>query len=1195
MYLNFKGFINSFTSSLFNKLFSLFNWLASHLWNCINFIKTHLFYATNFFEEYKFYFTIIFISFFIYKIGSFVWQYRNNLSKFLLFPEPLLRGVWFHIFNNFYKNSVSDGLLELEKLISTLPNRTPIIIVIGQQDYIKNITTLFKGDDMSWYYLRDSIYLYIHNIEQVKYIASFLNRIKPDKPINSVILKIIFNDQGELEYLDNNIVITEALKDIASITGIKAPLYLNILNVPWLKENSQYLRDEEYIGFLFDGWDTMAANHMFSNLANLRLALFDKMLSKQIYNSHFWSQAEQYNDTIVQYLLLLSKQDINIVRGLFFTIDKEKSNINQLLRVEEESDTLFLNFHKEVVEQEVFLGDTIDIKYNLLPRYMKYKNSLFAIYMSVLALFVIRINHQILMFNNQYTEYATRTENILANVNNKTGYNVYELIKTINKLNLNGVNYFFLPHNYLVDDFYEQLCEIEEILTLNLIQQQMDNSNILAADSSVTSYEQLRLFIKKILDLENVIFNNQQVKRFGIYKTRNNATAYAKSKIFLEKSFTKIRSMYFILLDQFLKDYFKDSLENLVKQFQNKILYLFRGDKVGIEHIKHILNSYYDLKAQIIATQASIELQELEILNIQIERSIMFGAEVAKNTSFQIKNLSKSYINKLTNIKNNITGSILTLDDKQKLVFTDKILTIIQDLERFINEPVMGNTRDAEPVLPDKDLISTWDVAILSDTVKTRNQATDFQKNLDVYSPDLRNILLTIFKKKVASSIFSKIGISQSIMPKEYVNLQNTLDAFTYINILLQFFLETGNTDYYNKTINIFLHDFKIIDNHIEDLLSDTIFFQYKNIQGLNRDNVLEFLFSTNNIDKIREIVNHDIDKFIRIFHSYIEPVYKILNYEHFAKFRSTQYVKYQSINLDVQKYQKGINNSFNRFLDMVMNTLTKYSIYDSFNEGEFVYDDESEEIYLLSLLNRFKRGLIKRSQQLYNEEVLLFYSSFYNNINHFMKQFPFNKHFDRHNVIMIDKLYEFLQANNKMINLFKKRNSYTDKLGVVVYQISGLYNNIHKDGLGYYFKPKIELNVPDTYAIHSAYVGLVNINQTQEYSPYLVQQETKLYFHLPVYLHVEVVENNQIKLQKITSDYYSTEITSKGIRFFFPTIWHFINFVYQHRELGDEISKIQILVALPVKVNDRIHNIKFNILFENFLFFPTKIPFLPK
>lgn len=1173
--------LNKLSSSIsLNRLFFLYE-------NIINFLKGYYdqfyYYGSLFLNKilfYKGYFFIVLILFVVYKIGSFLWHYRKNLSEFVLYPEPLVRGIWFHIFNNFYQNSITNTLLELEKLLVSLPSSVGIILVIGQEDTLPNVTTMYKDESLSWYFIRNSIYLYVKKNEHIKYIVSFLNRIKNIKPLNSIILKMEINDPINIEIL----------KSISIISGIKAPFYLNIHNISWLENNGIYFTKEEQIGFLFDFHDSISNSIINKNLENLKNILLEKMLLIKEFNSEFSIDFDKYKSIIGEKIIYINSFNYNIIRGVFFTTDREKIPLKNMLRVSENPNTLFLNFYENVVEKELLIGELINQELMFISRYDKYKEKTFLSAIFILIFFTCYINNQIWVFNKRYDTYYHYSENILKLETKSTSYQLYELLEKINQINLNSIRYKFLPHNYLVNNLYNYLCEMEEIFTFTLINQQTDNSkeDMFQNIDKFSEFDKLENYTNRILKLEHTIFNSKEIKRFGIYRKRSRYST-ENTKIFFDKSFVKIRSIYSILMTNFFKNYFSSELYENLLEFQNLFTKLFKNSEVTDDEIREVVKTYYKCRNIITIKNNDLQIRRLQILLLRLNKSLIFGPNMVLDTTSQFDLCLKEYESNLSTISNNITGNLVVVDNN-KIVISDKLIRLIEDLENFLNEPFMDTINIVGPTLPKNHLISTWNLNILKDGVDVQKKGTDFQKHLDKYSEELRDILFGVFKKRIASSIFSKIGLAQNILPKEHINMQNTLDAFTYINVMLQFFSESGNQDYYNEIINIFLHDFEILDEIIDDMLSDTIFNFESKITGLKKDDTLMFLFATTKTDKIREITNNDMDKLIRVFYNYMEPIFKILNYNHFEKYRSIQYLKYKSIDVEIKKLNKGISNTLGRFQDFILNKLTTYSIYNSFQEGLFEFSNDWDN-YLEVKLDSFKKNLLQKSKKIYNEEIVFQYDNFRQSWEHFLSKFPFNKTgFNEKNIIDIETIYNSIQNEKKLILLFQNKNNYNEKLLNAMEKITSIYNNLKKDETGYYIEPSLEIQIGTAHSLHSEYVGLVNISQSKEYSSYFLQKDAKLYFHLPVYIHVEVGLNNVIQIMNIKSSYYTAHVYEKGIYFYFPTIWHFLNYVYQHIETRSN-DKITIVLSIPLTINKQIHHIKFHMMLGRFIFFPNILP----
>jgi hypothetical protein len=277
------------------------------------------------------------------------------------------------------------------------------------------------------------------------------------------------------------------------------------------------------------------------------------------------------------------------------------------------------------------------------------------------------MNQQMWLFYNKYSESHNKIQQILESGNNKTGYSIYEIIKSLNQINFSGINYSLLPHNYLIGSFYELCCETEEILTLTLLQKNMGDINLTKNNNnSDETFESLNLFIKKILNMENVLFNNQQTKRFGVTKQRKKNNFNRKSQIFLQQSFSKVREVYFKLLENFLNSYYSDSFENSLKEFQKNLIYILKGERVTLEYLRSLVDLYESMNNTLTMQRAQSPMQKLGPLNVKISQSVIFGPEVSQQTIDTFNLREKASNSKLTFYKTQVTGVFLVFNENSQ-------------------------------------------------------------------------------------------------------------------------------------------------------------------------------------------------------------------------------------------------------------------------------------------------------------------------------------------------------------------------------------------------------------------------------------------------------------------------------------------------------------------------------------------------
>jgi hypothetical protein len=1176
-YKNLVAIIINFFNLIYDICKTLISGILMHIKNLIN---------TLFF--FKKFLVVILILYIIYICAKNVWRNKEHLSRFLWVPEPIVSGFILDFFGQFYQNHLTEGLLALQNLLNTLPNSTPIIIILGEEDNFENIVTAYKNKNLSWFFIRNNIYIYIKNSQDAKFTISFLNKIKNIQPINSVVLKTTLTEG----------VTEDILKIIAMTSGIKAPLYLVFHNEHWCNYMWEYFNKNTILGFLLENNNIISSLTLDNTLNNLRLYIWENILKTGHYSFEFWHDYENMKPRLLEILIFVYNLHYNYFRGIFFTSNEYKVHLEHLLEVPQEKNNYFTTFYKEIVEAEVFLATPFFEENIFISRYTKYKTNFFICCMFFLSAYILNTYINIWNFNKTYTEYLLQTKNLLSQKGSlqkhkNNSYTIYELMNKINNINLSNIHYKYLPHIYLVNNLYETLCSIEELLIFFVLNLPPEDINVNQLEGNkenvIESFNKFKNYTLKILEIEKNIFTNEETKRFGIYKTRNEINS-KNAKLFFEQSFEDIRLRYTELLHIFIEHYCDATMLEDINIFQLNLEVFFKNNDIQIDNLQNLIKDYYKLQNSLKLKNSKLQLDFLLLLFARLEKSIIFGPNIILESQNIIHTALTDYYLNIISIKNNTIGNILIMQNNN-LYICDKLTKIITDLENFLEEPFMENIRNSCIQIPIGNMITNWNIPVLKDILNLRNQAPSFKEKLNHYSTELQIIFFNIFQKKLSQTIFNKIGIAQTINSLDNINLQNTIEAFTILNILLDFFFLTGNMDYYNYLIDVIIHDIKLINNIVEEKLQNTIFYSYARMYNLKRDNIQEFICNTNKLNKIKNILNTETDNLFQIYTTYMEPIIKILESDHFISYRGSQYMQYCNIKEEFKKYNKGFDNALQRFQKFI-SSLQTYSIYDSFN---FTFDISEEDSYLDDLLTQLKEEIIKISQKLYREELLLLYDNLRQSFKGFFIKYPFNKNYEADNCVNTDDLYILLKKNEKIIDIFDKNNILSNEIKISIQQIKSLSENIRKDTYGYYFQGKVIYNIHDSKSQHNKYIGLVNINQTKEYAHFLLQEEIKLYMHQPVYLHIEISHHKDLRISHhIHKNFFHVQINPQGVTLIFENFWSFMHYIFIHEEIRTK-EDITMIVNIPVEYNHIPTNIRFSINIKNFLFFPNNLPPLNK
>lgn len=1177
--------------SMGDLLFKVFADTIKNILSLIYNYYSHLIETIFYYQKLFFFLSTIGL---IYIVINFIWKYKENISRFLWLPEPIMGGILLNTFGQFFHNHLTDGLLELQKFLSNLPT-TNIIVIIGKEDEFSKVITSYKNDYISWMYINNSIYLYINFQEDVKFVVNFLNKMSSKQLLNSLVIKTNIKNQ----------INEDLLKTIAMCSGLKLPLYLVYENLCWCEYMWSYFDRNEIFGFLFDKNIGISPDIINKELYNLKLYILENMLKNNNFYLDFLNDFEGTIKSLTESIMNVYNGNYNFLRGVFFTTNENKVNLEGIFKIQEENKSYFIGFYSQIIEKEVLLSKPYNNVF--ASRSNKYRNNIFVIALLLTTLYFIKMNINLMTFKKDFEsgfkefnnfinikkqQYLKNNKNILSEElkdyqKKDEIYEIYKLLNIIDNTNLKPIYYKYFPHIYFVGYLYNELASIEEKLIFKLLELKTNFANLEIVEKNedddewIQSFQEFQNYVKKVLDLEDILLSNTSIVRFGVIRktNKNNKNLNDLLSVYYED----LRATYFLLFKKFVKSYCNDNILNEVENLNKQLNNLFRQNQNhSISQLQNIISSFYELNKNLLLKNSKLKNLTLNILLERIKKSIIFGEDIFIETNNILQNNLKKHYLELIAIKNPIIGNILLIEN-DKFSIDTKCANIINDISKFLQEPFMEVANNNGPQMP-TGMVSSWNLYVLKDTLNIRNKFSDFKKKINDYSSELHNVFLNIFQYKIGESIFNKIGISQNLTSLESLNIQNLIDAFDTLNILLNFFLELGATTYYNNLLNILYHDITLVDKKIEESLKDSIFYSYKTIKFLKKDNIQEFLTNSTKQNKIKVYLDTEVDSLIELYNTYIIGIMKILSTEHFKKYRGTQYNKYISISNEIKKYEKGLDNSIQKFTKFILD-LKDYSIYNSYFEN---FNETEGDGFLDDLLNNLKIEIIAISQKLYMEELILNYDNMIKDFHTFAYKFPFNKTFNENNCVEIENLCVFLEKYKKIIEIFNKNTLINKEILKNIKKFASLIKGIKKDTDGYFYNGKIEYNIDDKFSKHNKYIGLVVINQTNEYYQYLLQEEIKLYFQNPIYIHIEIANMKAFKLLNNTNDYFKVKANKNGITIRFNNFWHFYHYLQIHKE--NQFNDMIVIISIPIIYENSNSNIRFAIKFKDFIFFPSKL-----
>ncbi|OED45718.1 hypothetical protein AB836_00025 [Rickettsiales bacterium (ex Bugula neritina AB1)] len=1109
----------------------------------------------------------------IFALMMLLWKYRYNTSKFIWNPAPLVQGIWLYILGIFYRNSTTKILLELEKLLNSLSDDVPIIVILGEKDIVKNYVFETGDDKLCWYFINKKIYFYIMDLNQVEFIINFLKSIKSNRCVNSIVLKLSYEESIPKNKLDY----------IRLTVGYCLPIYLVFKNLNW----SIYLHnniEDEILGFLIrENKNIREEYHALFNVINYKLINNDKYSID--FNGDYYSH---FDNLVMTTETLMQVKDYKF-RGVFFSLSSDylysigENNNNYV------ANTFFISYMHKIVEEEVFLGTPIQ-GLVIIPRY-KSLHKLLMFFLVFFGFFYLLIQYKnIASFYIRYNDFIENIQDITSNIDNKNSeerknYVTYEILNRIGEINLSNMYSHFFPHKYMLKNIYEDLCEIEDLLSFFSFKHISKSTNKNYEEDLMNLYD----YIIRVVEMENHIFSHKKTYRFGIY-TKRSEKSIENAKLSFSSTLKEIHTNVLILYNRFAKSLEYHPIKITFKRFDDSFNIFMSKGIYTIEGIKNIINLHKKLLSFIINKIIIKDIIKIEKLSKNLKNSIIFSDNISNKITPELDEYTKNFMYEISHLKQQHLGFIFIFDINKKIIeFNKEVTSVIDDLKNFINEPIMNNYIPINSVvnINDNKNFSYWNLGQLQNVINQDISENTINNILTKYSPKVKNTLLFICKKNSSKSIFNKVLQYRITKPFEGLNdIKNFHDSLSNITILLDFFQSANDIETYNNMINIIKNDLYCIDNYIERELYKNIFFNINKYKLKLQNSIYENLFFTNDVNTVTSSIEEDLQNIIFINENFIREILMILNNRHLGVLKSKNFIKYINILQEIEKYKQGKNNSFNRFRDFIMSLEN----FDYYKNNKILTDKKVINNNIIdNNLYIFKedlKNLCNKNIQKYLEKN---YSQFHKEFKNILNYYPFNR--NSSSIITTKMFMQFLDTNNEQINIFKNINIKDLNLyeSNILNKLYFYKNNIFQNYKGHYIKTKFNILVKEPFN-HKTLKPLENIiiDDIKYDINKLSEKDVSLYFHNELIIRIPLKSNNNkinYKINKIINKHYS--ITRKGhyLEMKFNNFWCFYRFLMKQKHIIEE-DKVIFKYHVPLS-NSHLH---IHIIFDKNLFFSLPI-----
>lgn len=1122
----------------------------------------------NFFHVWKLMiiYTTIIIMIIVVLIIS--WHYRHNTSKFIWNPAPLVRGFWLSILGTFYRNPTTKILLELEKLLNSLSDDVPIILIIGPKDVVKNYVFEFGDDNICWYFIRNKIYFYVNNLDQLEFIVNFLKSLKDTRCINSIVLKLAYEENIPKDKLDY----------IRLTTGYRLPIYLVFMNLDWTIYIHENL-DEEILGFLRTEDKSIYEEYeSFCNIMNHKLIIKDK------YSIEFNAKYSSYiNNIILTTEELMRVQDYNF-RGVFFSLSS-----NKLPNVLEDNNyvpnTFFINYLQKIVEEEVFLGAPLQ-GLVIIPRYQHLHRWIIGIIICLCFFHLLIQYKNITAFHTRYNNFILNVEDMIVDLNEKTNierknYITYEILSRLGEIDLSNMYSKYLPHRYMLKNMYEDLCEIEDLLSFSSFK----HINTVNNNDYYENFSNFYEYINRVMEMEAHIFSYQKTYRFGIY-TKRSDTSIENAKLSFQFSLKEVHRNAMALYKKFATSVAYHPIKITFQQFDEAFNDFMSRRIYTIDGIKNIINLYNKLMS--FTTDKSIveNLIKINSLSKKLKSSIIFNSHMSEEIAKQLDEYVKTFMYEVAHLEQKYIGPIFMLDINTRMLhFNEDVVNIINDLKNFINEPIMNNYTYNNI----RDLytnFSYWNINNLSHIISEDINENVLNNTIQKYSPKLRNILLFVSKKNNAKFIFNKILQNRITKTFDGINdMKNFHDSLPNLIVLLDYFQNINDMETYNSMINIIKNDIDHISDYIEVEINKNIFFDITTRTLTLKQNFYEDIFFTNNLNIIKINLEENIKQIHFIVDNFINDLFNICENKHFSMLKNKNWRRYMSISKELCLYNQGKDSAFRRFINFIID-LKDFKFYGDQNLLQLTDINDNIIDNNINLLKEKLRYICHQNTRKYLEEN---YKKFRIVFKEFLTYYPFNVH-SKH-LIKTNTFINFINDHKDKIKIFQNINTSEFDLYEqnILKKLNFYSENIFNNYKGDFIRLKCDFlfKQPPTDNFLQPIITVIVNNVKYDITKPL-EKSIDIYFHQELIIEIPLHVNNpktHIKFKQITHHDYTISMNGHHLEMKFHNFWCFYRFLMHHKkDIHDDV--VVFTIHLPLS-NTHLH---IHMTFDKNLFFNLPI-----
>ena len=1095
-------------------------------------------------------FTLMLIFFF----SSVSKMVSNIISKIFLFPVPMFNNFFTIILNKIFKNKNLESILELQNNIKIRfggIGKIPVILDIYDDIQLKNTDNdcffYNNSSDVSWL-LNNKIGIIFVKKENISQIIPIIYNLFNGRAIHTVTF--------HLKHKQHSQDLTSLCDLIFSITKIKVPVVL-IYDIENMKLQSflNFLDTKKSLGFLLESvneFDTQF-EYFINNIINNAIS------SKNIENDQITLDLLylQNEKSTIQLNLEQVLNSSMFPRGVFF-ICFDKINLKNQLDFTE---GLYSNILYSLASEAKVINT--------------YENPKNAILKQVFIFFALIITGFLGIRYINNTQNRIKNIKISIHIANDVCKNQYndeiQILNHIKEINTNNIT--FLSQFLLKKEMYN-IQFIRNFLISSSARIFEDIGNIESEDFFDYSPVTTKVFQTLEFNVESLVSAIEEISRF-----MNNENTYHSLENKLNHYYETTRSKILSNFQGFLKYFDNYILIRETQGLQESMQDLFQSPSA--ENMNILIERSNNIKQYFKLSSNSWWIKEqlgenYENLLSKIKKTPKIGDTLHSKIIYITENAIKKVKDSIISADSTYVGNIFIIEN-DTLRFSKKMEDFLYHCKNLLNEDMLYfKAKEFFYSVPEKSEISLWDLDILDKIQQKILYREEFIKNIASYSSEIKRIAMIIFDNNLMLYIKQNLCFAQKLLTNSISIEEKSKslgDAIKKIDKITAFMKKS-----LNKPIPSFV-DFLIADSiskitaEFHEILNNSNFTAYTNLNKWNGENLVKFLFNCSNED-LPFIINKNINYLQELKTTVISNIMNKI-----SEISETEYKFIKYIFQEIDRYTSGQKNYIS-IIETNINELVNWEIkyrnpdinYSS-KEDFFSYHTKAFKKHLILNTNRV---VLNRSKQYYNEIV-----TFFN--NRISGRFPFGSNIAVSTIDLIAFLKLYNQYRNHLINDYDFMKL---QLPITIKNLDTLNNFFVIENDILYIKAKIQYHLPEgknNYLIKNYFSKFGD--QVLHSDLIDIQYKANLGF----ILGIEIVKSSHFKMIFKNSNNQQLLVTKK--KFTHLEDFGFLAFT---KKYIDRIQDQDIILKIPIPIksekNEEIEEIICFIKVLNYPYFFDKM-----